>query len=180
MIGVDIPLGSCGSPRAADGAARRLLGPRGRSVFPAPPRDVLDAPDHATANQVCRERHGHGVSAQAWNLAAKMLDAEPHWHAEPARIFEVHPELSFQALQGTPLEYAKHTWSGQHDREALLARAGVEVPAGLGPAGSAGPDDVLDAAAVAWSAARIAGGSAACVPDPPERDDAGRRVAIWW
>jgi predicted RNase H-like nuclease len=33
---------------------------------------------------------------------------------------------------------------------------------------------------VAWSATRIARGNAQCVPSPPEADDAGRMVAIWW
>ena len=180
VIAVDIPLGSTGPRRAADAAARRLLGPRRASVFQPPPREVLDAPDHAAANAACRARHGHGVSAQAWNLASKMLDAEPHWQAASARIFEVHPELAFAAMRGAPLAQTKRTWSGLRDRTALLATAGIAIPDQLGPAGDAGADDVLDAAAVAWSAARIADGKAQCVPTPPEGDDAGRPVAIWW
>jgi predicted RNase H-like nuclease len=180
VVGVDIPLGSNGAPRAADRAARRLLGRRGASVFDAPPRDVLDAPDHATANQRCRERHGRGVSAQAWNLVPKMLDVEPHWHDAPQRIFEVHPELSFATIGGAVLDDPKQTWAGQRTRTRLLDDAGIRLPDDLGPAGGAGPDDVLDAAAVAWSAARIAAGAAGCVPDPAERDAGNRPVAIWF
>lgn len=179
VIGVDIPLGSNGASRVADREARRLLGRRGASVFDAPPRDVLDAPDHTTANQRCRDRYGKGLSTQAWNLAQKMLDAEPHWHAEPDRIFEVHPELSFTVMGGEPVGHSKRTWAGQRTRTWLLAEMGIVVPDDLGPAGTAGPDDVLDAAAVAWTAARIAAGAERCVPDPPERDAEGRPVAIW-
>jgi predicted RNase H-like nuclease len=40
-------------------------------------------------------------------------------------------------------------------------------------------DDVLDAAAVAWTANRIAVGIASTLPDPPEQVG-GRRVAIWY
>lgn len=178
VIGVDIPLGSNGSPRAADQAARRLLGRRGACVFDAPPRDVLDAADHATANEWCRARYGRGVSAQAWNLVPKILDVEPHWHDAPHRIFEVHPELSFATMRGAVLDESKQTWAGQRIRSRLLADAGIEIPDELGPAGTAAPDDVLDAAAVAWSAARIAAGTSGCVPDPPERDSANRRIAI--
>jgi predicted RNase H-like nuclease len=180
VVGVDIPLGSAGSPRAADEAARERLGPRRGSVFAPPPPDVLHEPDHASANAACRARHGHGVSAQAWNLVPKMLDVEPHWRDRPDRIFEVHPELSFAELGGAPRPHAKRTWAGTRDRAALLARAGVTLPDDLGVAGLAGADDVLDAAAVAWSAARLAAGTARHLPTSPERDDAGRLVAIWW
>jgi predicted RNase H-like nuclease len=38
----------------------------------------------------------------------------------------------------------------------------------------------LDAAAVAWSAQRIAVGAANCLPDPPERNERGQRLAIWF
>jgi predicted RNase H-like nuclease len=180
VIGVDIPLGSAGATRAADRDARRLLGRRGASVFNAPPRDLLDAPDHATANRRCRDRYGRGLSAQAWSLAQKMLDVEPHWHQAPDRIFEVHPELSFTAMGGAPAEHSKRTWAGHRARVELLAGVGIRVPDGLGGAGAAGADDVLDAAAVAWSAARIAAGTHRRLPDPPERDAANRPVAISW
>jgi predicted RNase H-like nuclease len=120
------------------------------------------------------------VSAQAWSLAVKMLDVEPAWVAAPDRVFEVHPELSFAAMRGAPLEQAKRTWAGMRARVELLATVGIVLPDDLGAAGRAGVDDVLDAAAVAWSAARLARGAAACVPDPPARDAAGRPVAIWW
>jgi len=149
-------------------------------VFTPPPRDLLDAPDHAAANTACRARYGRGVSAQAWNLAVKMLDVEPHWQASPDRVYEVCPELSFAELAGAPRPHGKLTWAGMRDRTALLARAGIELSDDLGAAGVAGTDDVLDAAAAAWSAARLAAGSACSVPTPPERDGAGRPVAIWW
>ncbi|NUP38908.1 MAG: DUF429 domain-containing protein, partial [Streptomyces sp.] len=50
----------------------------------------------------------------------------------------------------------------------------------LGPAGRVPPDDVLDAAAAAWSAHRIALGTAASLPDPPETTRDGLPVAIWY
>jgi predicted RNase H-like nuclease len=180
VIGVDIPLGSVGASRAADREARRLLGPRGASVFAALPREGLDCPDHASANRAVRARYGVGVSAQAWNLAPKMRDVEPHWRAAPHRIVEVHPELSFRAMAGAALAQSKHTWAGLRARLALLARVGIVVPDDPGPAGTAGADDVVDAAAVAWSAARYAAGAAQRVPVDDERDAAGRLVTISW
>ncbi len=54
------------------------------------------------------------------------------------------------------------------------------LPEGLGAAVEKVPaDDVLDAAAVAWSAGRIAHGQAVCVPDPPQTGDRGQPIAIW-
>jgi predicted RNase H-like nuclease len=40
-------------------------------------------------------------------------------------------------------------------------------------------DDILDAAAVAWSATRIARGQADSFPRPPQPDDTGQPIAIW-
>ena len=48
----------------------------------------------------------------------------------------------------------------------------VEVPAA--------PDDVLDAAVVAWTAARIGAGVACSLPDPPQVDEEGHPLAIWY
>jgi predicted RNase H-like nuclease len=64
------------------------------------------------------------------------------------------------------------------ERRQLLATAGIELPDTL-EAGLAAADDVLDAAVVAWSAARKARREAATLPpDPPIHD--GRPVAIWY
>ncbi|WP_240139168.1 DUF429 domain-containing protein [Streptomyces sp. MUM 178J] len=97
------------------------------------------------------------------------------------RLFEAHPEVSFWALAGkTPLGPRKKSWAGQMARRSLLEAAGVALPDALGEAGRVPPDDVLDAAAAAWSAHRIAQGSASPLPDPPERDRHGRPIAIWY
>ncbi len=180
VLGVDIPLGSIGADRAADRAARRLLGPRRSSVFTPPPASVLDAPDYATANHACRTRYGQGLSIQAWNLAPKMRDALPAWRAQPDRVFEVHPELSFSAMHGGPLPVAKRSASGRQLRAELLGGHGIELPEDPQLGGLGAADDLLDAAAVAWSAQRIERREAVCVPDPPETDSDGRPVAIWF
>ena len=87
----------------------------------------------------------------------------------------MHPELAFGAMAGAPLAASKHTSAGRDERRRLLARAGLEIPAPI-PAGIIG--DVLDAAAVAWSARRIAAGAAVTVPAAPQYDGQGREIAI--
>jgi predicted RNase H-like nuclease len=57
---------------------------------------------------------------------------------------------------------------------------GSRSPINSGPAGQAAPDDILDAAAVAWTAHRVATGTAHSHPDPPEKTERGELVAIWF
>ena len=89
-------------------------------------------------------------------------------------LYEVHPELAFGVLAGAPLEHSKHTEAGRDLRRELLGRAGIVVPRDpLAPV-----TDTLDAAAVAWSAWRIATGQAIVIPGRPQLDGQGREIAI--
>ncbi|MFB7501113.1 DUF429 domain-containing protein [Streptomyces sp. NPDC056161] len=178
-VGVDIPLGLPESGwRAADRAAKAFLGARHSSVFMAPPRPVWEVPDHPAANSLCRDLTGNGLSRQAFALRAKVLDARECWTLDPERIHEVHPEVAFRAMAGTPLAHGKRSWGGQVLRRALLARQGMSLPDALGAADTVPADDVLDAAAAAWSAHRVATARSVRLPDPPERDAAGRPITI--
>ncbi len=176
VVGIDMPLGLLETGwREADRAARRLLGPRRSSVFAIPPRAVWAEASYPAANLRCRELTGQGLSAQAWGLRAKLLEANQYRRACWHPLYEVHPELAFGAMAGAPLAASKHTGLGRDERRRLLARAGIEIPAGV-PAALIG--DVLDAAAVAWSARRIAAGRAVTVPDLPQYDGQGREITI--
>ncbi|WP_042366115.1 DUF429 domain-containing protein [Streptacidiphilus neutrinimicus] len=181
-VAVDMPLGLLETGwRRADLQARLRLGARRSSIFLAAPRVVWQEPDYPAAAFRCRELTGSGLSRQAWALAPKLREARECWLGDPERIHEVHPELSFQALAGgTPLSHAKKTWRGQNVRRALLAGAGIVLPDALGEGDRIPPDDVLDAAAAAWSARRIALGTAERLPAEPERDPQGRPVEIRW
>jgi predicted RNase H-like nuclease len=175
-VGIDMPLGLLERGwREADRAARRLLGPRRSSVFAIPPRAAWAQPSHRLANERCRELTGQGFSAQAWGLRAKLLEAGQYRDRCGHPLYEVHPELAFAAMAGRPLAHSKHTAAGRDVRRRLLAGAGIEIPA-VTPAPLAG--DVLDAAAVAWSARRIAAGHAVTLPAEPQHDRAGREIAI--
>ncbi len=176
VVGIDMPLGLLETGwREADRAARSLLGPRRSSVFAIPPRAVWAETSYQAANQRCRELTGQGFSIQAWGLRAKLLEANQYRQTCGHRLYEVHPELAFGALAGAPLAASKHTGAGRDLRRELLARAGIEIPPET-PATLLG--DVLDAAAVAWSARRIAAGQAVTVPAAPQHDRQGREIAI--
>lgn len=186
-IGIDIPIGLPDvGRRRADGLARALLGPRAASVFPVPVRAAVEEPDHARASALNVALAGVGISRQSHGLRAAMLDVDGWLGSRLAGdggaapvVVEVHPELSFATLAGAPLRHGKRSWSGVEQRRLLLDSAGIAVPADLGLAGSrAAPDDVLDAAVVAWTARRVAAGTAVSHPDPPERFSDGLDAAI--
>jgi predicted RNase H-like nuclease len=176
VVGIDMPLGLLADGwRAADALARRALGRRGVTVFAIPPRPVWQQPSYAEANRLCRELTGKGMSAQAWGLRGKLLEADAYRQTAAAGLFEVHPELAFAALAGAPVPDSKHTPAGLATRRRLLAEAGLTLPPRVS---GAAEDDLLDAAAVAWSARRITAGQAVALTDPQQRADDGGEIAI--
>lgn len=181
VTAIDMPLGLLGAGwRDADLLARRALGRRGVTVFAIPPRAVWECQSYAEANRLCRELTGKGFSAQAWGLRRKIAEADQYRRrAAPqpgeVHLYEVHPELSFAALAGAPLPDTKHTPAGLAVRRDLLARAGITLPPKV--AGAA-ENDLLDAAAVAWSARRIAAGTAVTLTNRDQPADDGTEVAI--
>jgi predicted RNase H-like nuclease len=180
-IGVDMPIGlPDAGTRQADLLVARALGPRRASVFVTPVRAALEADDYATAIRLNRAATGAGVSAQAFALRTKIREVDRWVHQRENRVVEVHPELSFARMAGAPLPYRKTSWAGVELRRALLAGAGITLTGDLGEAGRmAAVDDVLDAAAAAWSAWRVHCGQASCYPEPPEVFSDGIPAAIW-
>jgi predicted RNase H-like nuclease len=184
VVGVDMPMGLVERGwREADRLAAARLGAQRSRLFMVPPRAAWEAATFPESVAVCRELTDPptGFSKQAWGLKDKIRQASELRAAQPGRLFEVHPELSFAELNGgRPVAASKKTWNGQMTRRALLAKAGVRLPDDLGPTGLVAADDILDAAAVAWSAGRIAAGLAACLPSPPLPGPDGQPIAIWY
>jgi len=196
VTGIDMPLGLLAAGwRDADLLARRALGRRGVTVFAIPPRPAWDCDSYAEASGLCRELTGKSFSVQAWGLRRKIAEADAYrrraaasWRPAPApggacaapgpdgvHLYEVHPELSFATLAGAPLADTKHTPAGLAVRRDLLAGAGIALPARVP---GAAENDLLDAAAVAWSARRIAAGQAVLLANPAQRADDGAEIAI--
>jgi predicted RNase H-like nuclease/predicted nucleic acid-binding protein len=190
VVAVDMPVGLPDAERrSADIEARRRLGARRSSLFWTPPLCVLDATEHAEANRLSWEHTGQGTSAQTFNLMPKVrelratLDIGDFAPNARPRAAEVHPESSFVRLAGEPMSVGKRTPAGGHERLAVLsdefpniAEAAVSTP----PAGPPRPalDDLLDAAAAAWTARRLAAGRAECLGEG-EEDETGYPMHIW-
>lgn len=180
-VAIDIPIGLPDrGRREADVLARAAVGTLRSSVFMTPVREAVLAPDHAAAVRVNRRLAGEGISVQAYGLRARMMQVEQWLDAQETAVIEVHPEVSFAALAGAPLTARKSTWAGAEQRRRLLERAGISVPERIGAAGlEARVDDVLDAAATAWTARRYVRGQARSLPDPPQSFSDGIAAAIW-
>jgi predicted RNase H-like nuclease len=180
IIAVDIPIGlpeKC--PRGADTEARQFVGPRRSSVFPTPPRAVLEAATYDEALALAQGLGGPGISKQSFALAPKILEVDGAASADE-RIVEVHPEVSFRAMAGHSIEFPKKSWNGMLLRRRLLEANGILLPDELSDGGLAPAEDVLDTAAAVWTAGRIAEEKATSLPDPPEKHPGGRAVAIWY
>jgi predicted RNase H-like nuclease len=166
VIAIDVPIGF--GPRQADAAARAFLSGAASTVFTTARREVLEMPFGP----------GLGVSAQSHALGPRIIHVTDLAQTDP-RVFEVHPEVSFRAMNDRrPLLHRKKSAGGALERVELLRAHGIDLSR-IGETSRAPLDDVLDAGAAAWSAHRIGIGLGVCLPDPPERVG-GRDVAIWY
>ena len=75
-LAVDIPIAlSADGHRRADFEARRRIGGRSSSVFPAPARMLLSATSYTEANALSWSALGKGLPAQAFGIMAKIREA---------------------------------------------------------------------------------------------------------
>ena len=182
-IAIDIPIGlPADGPRPCDLAARRLLGPRRSSVFPAPTRAAMEAHDAGFAAALAANRAvcGRGISLQAFHLLPKIAEVDRALTpAHQARVAESHPELAFARLGAAPSPHPKRTAAGRADRIGLLEPV-VPAIGHLVARRSRGcaVDDVLDAVALTCTAMRLHAGTAERLGG--EVDDRGLRMEIAW
>ena len=187
IVAVDIPIGlpKAGS-RECDLHARKLLGPRRNSVFPAPIRPAMKAATREEAACITFEQDGRRVSAQAWGIYPKIREMDDFLQAHAAareQVFEVHPEVCFWAWAGKkPMEFGKKKSAGKEERrllaEAWLGQGIVEFARGEHLKKVLSDDDILDAIAALWTAHRIETGEAQVLPDAPPKDLTGISMQI--
>jgi predicted RNase H-like nuclease len=180
-VSVDIPIGlSADGRRQADFEARQRIGKRRSSVFPPPPRAVLNLADYETANATSKARFGRGLQKQTFNILPKIREADTA--LAPAMqdcIVESHPEVCFWALGGEQaLDFAKRTREGQSERLRLLETVYRRELRDVMPPRGAARDDLYDACVLAWTASHVAAGTAVHLPTEPQRDERGLRMEI--
>lgn len=187
LILVDIPIGlrdSGASERLCDLQARKRLKKRSSSVFAAPVRGALSAPDHRTASAVNRKltEGARGLSRQSWGIAAKIREVNEHLAGREASlpvVREMHPELCFWALNRCrPLGHNKKKKEGYQERIKLLSRHYAEIDNLVSEVrrkhghDTVQRDDVLDAVVGAITAS-LGRQSLYTLPEAPEKDSVG-------
>ena len=162
IIAIDIPIGLWEKgDRPCDKEARKFLGwPRRCSVFPPPPRSALNGKNDLEAKELSKRACGKSLSKQTLAIRGKISEVDQAMTARVQKwVQEVHPEVSFCALnQGHALKYSKKTKEGVEERLDLLRPwlPGLNRLLGTIDRRNADVDDLLDRAAAAWTARRIA------------------------
>jgi predicted RNase H-like nuclease len=184
VVGIDIPIGlSEGERRQCDSEARKVLRHRHSCVFDAPNRRILNAESYQVALTLSRSLTDEGITCQSFAIFSRIAEVDSVMTPDlQARVFEMHPEVSFWALAGAPMSTPKRKRAGYDERRGHLERAlerqiwTREEARHL--AKPAKPDDILDATVAAWTARRIAEGVNGRLPANPQLDDRGLRMEI--
>lgn len=191
IVAVDMPIGLPQlSGRACERETRARLGDRQSSVFAVPSRAAVMQDDYFASCRVNLENSDppRKVSKQCFMLFPKIREIDAViTPGLQSRIWEVHPELCFWAMNGgQPVPLAKKIKSrpnpgGMALRRDLLARSGFPIDRLQHPSwpkSQVAEDDILDACACAWSAARIARSEHISLPAEPDFDARGLRMQI--
>jgi predicted RNase H-like nuclease len=190
LIGIDIPIGlPQADSRQCDLEARKLLGRRGVSVFPAPLRATIEGTSNATpyarVHELQRQHHarGKGLSQQAWRLLPKIREIDAFMHEDLSRaerIVEVHPEVSFYFWNGeAPLPQSKKSREGRAARARLIDALWPGIRAELlqelkaNHRAAFAEDDFIDAFAALWSMRRHRSRTSITLPARVEADSTG-------
>ena len=177
-IGIDIPLQlSHTGKRFAEIEARSLLKNRACTIFTPPTLNALRAKNYMDACEVNFKECGKRISKQSWNLFPKIKEAQEFLENKSInklRIFEVHPELSFMAMNNMSLVQAsKKTDIGREIRIKLIQKFfpkfSFESVRNEYKKNQALDDDILDSVSVLWSTQRIVDNIAQFVPKDPEK-----------
>lgn len=201
VVAVDMPIGLPGrvgkGGREAEAAARAYLRRFKSSVFSIPSRRAVEAEvgpwrnatersaSHRRASAVARDTSSpsRGMSIQTFGILPKIREIDGLLRAKQSfreRVVESHPEVVFQRLGGEAApHHPKASAEGGDERRALLLSLGLPEHLFRARPSGVGRDDILDAAALLFTAARVARGEAQTLPAPFNRDAFGLPVAIW-
>ena len=135
VIAVDVPIGLLSQAqvggRACDKEARRILGPRGSSVFSAPTRPALEALEAGLPYEAVSEANRRsspaqlGLSKQSFAIMPKIAEVDRVVTPQlQERVFEIHPEVSFSRAKGGAVLPPKKRSAGRAAREDILRRLG--------------------------------------------------------
>ena len=176
IAGIDIPLAIHEKGfRMADAEARGLLKSRASTIFSAPAKETLLSDNYNDACAINESICGKKISKQSWFLFSKIKEARTIFCQahKKIKLYEVHPELSFMAMNGMRvIELGKKTDEGFKMRHKLVkklfSKFDFEQTRANFKRCDVADDDILDAIAVLWSTQKIVANIASYVPKKPE------------
>ncbi|MDG2253143.1 MAG: DUF429 domain-containing protein [Methylophilaceae bacterium] len=180
LIGIDIPLRlSSSGKRLAEIEARVLLKNRACTIFSPPTLNALTAKNYIDACKINFKECGKQISKQSWNLFPKIKEAQEFLENKSIielGVFEVHPELSFMAMNDMNLIRAsKKTVIGREIRIKLIQKFfpkfSFESVRNKYKKNQVLDDDILDSVSVLWSTQRIVDNIAKFVPKDSKKTD---------
>jgi len=190
-IFIDVPIGLTDEEyvRKCDEKLRDVLGPDYRaSVFNPPIRPALYAPTYAEASMTSFEITGKKISTQAWNITPniKVVDQFLQQNEDLRdKVFESHPELLFQRLNGgNSILQKKATKKGLRHRLGLLKKHSEFADDFFRDIkeeyrrNQVDEDDIVDAMSLALFAQRSVDGDLKTLPEDPPVDSKGLKMAI--
>ncbi len=189
LILIDIPIGlktGGKAERRCDPQARKLLGPRRSSVFPAPCRGAIYASSYQEGCDINQRLTGKRLSVENWNIIPKIREMDSLLLDDiSARgcIREIHPELCFWGLAGRPMQYTKKRSEGLSERTQLLQSIYPQTTDIVNHTLSTyrrkdvARDDILDALAAAMTGL-MGRQNLASIPQEPEFDERGLRMEM--
>jgi predicted RNase H-like nuclease len=182
LVVIDVPIGLLEAGfRECDKAARKLVGARRSSVFPAPIRSMLDATSHHEASQKRYAIEQKKCSIQLYSILRLIREVDEQFTPDlQSRMREGHPEVSFTLMNDdSPMHHTKRTPAGRDERLSLLASRFPDVRQQMSSLSRLRAEtDVIDAYALLWSARRVAKGTAKSLPENPQYDPSGLRAEI--
>lgn len=190
-IFIDVPIGLTEEEyvRECDEKLRETLGPDYQaSVFNPPIRPALYAPTYAEASMISYETTGKKISTQAWNISPNIKVVDQFLQDDEAlreKVFESHPELLFQKLNGgNSILQKKATKKGLRHRLGLLKEQSKFADDFFRDIkeeyrrNQVDEDDIVDAMVLALFALRSLDEDLKTLPEDPPVDSTGLEMAV--
>jgi predicted RNase H-like nuclease len=186
---VDVPVGLVEEGeegRRCDDLARRALGATSDAVVTPPVREATRKRRYPAAQRVNERKAGRGISERAFAMSDAIVAVDELLQNVPearAAFAGSHSEVCFRAFAGEALEHDTAYAAGYAERMRTLAQYDRDAPPVVQAAAAATEGhevavaDVLDAVALAYTAAPGAGKLRTLPADPPT-DVAGLPMAI--
>lgn len=188
---IDIPIGLQDDTevRECDRLLRERLGPDYKeSIINPPIRDAVAAPTYGEASVISYEKMEKQVPMQSWSLAPAIRTMQQFFEKSANgrnTIFESHPELLYQILNGgSSILQKKATKKGLRHRLYLLKEQNKYVDDFFRDIkedyrrNQVEEDKIIDAMALALFALRSADEPVKTLPENPPQDATGLPMAI--